>query len=59
MSHVLIKNIYGADIWITSTCNICNKEHTYRLKERRVCPDDKCYEESKKRSEKAFKNGNR
>ena len=54
MSKMAINNIYGADIMITSICNICNKEHTYRLKERKTCPDDKCYQESKKRAEKKY-----
>lgn len=54
MGKITINNIYGADINIESTCNICGKIHTYRLKERKICSDDKCYIESKKRNEKRF-----
>ena len=51
---MVVNNLYGADIMLTSICNICNKEHSYRLKERKICSDDKCYQESKKRSEKRY-----
>lgn len=51
---MVINNLFGADIMITSVCNICNKEHVYRLKERKVCSNDECYKESKKRSEKRY-----
>ena len=54
MGYLTIKNLFGGDLIITSTCNICNKEHTYRVKERKTCSDDKCYQESKKRSEKRY-----
>ena len=54
MSKMVINNLYGADIMLVSTCGICNKEHTYTLKERKICPDDKCYQESKKRTEKKY-----
>ena len=54
MSKMAINNLFGADIVITSTCNICGKEHTYRLKERKVCSNDDCYKESKKRLEKKY-----
>ena len=54
MSKMAINNLFGADIVITSTCNICSKEHTYRLKERKVCSNDDCYKESKKRMEKKY-----
>lgn len=54
MGKMIVNNLYGSDIMLVSTCGICNKEHTYRLKERKICPDDKCYQESKKRSEKRY-----
>ena len=52
MGDLKVKNLYGADIVITSTCGICGKEFTYRLKERKICQDETCYKESKKRREK-------
>lgn len=50
MGKMTIGNLLGGDIFITSICNICGEEHAYRLKEKRICSKDKCYDESKKRS---------
>lgn len=52
MGDLKIKNLYGADIEITSKCSICGKDFIYRLRERKTCGDDACYEESKKRRER-------
>lgn len=54
MGRLIVGNLYGGDLMITSACKICGKEHSYRLKERQTCPDEKCYQESKKRKEKYF-----
>ena len=52
MGKLTVKNIYGGDLEIESKCGICGKEFTYRLKERKVCANDECYKESKKRRER-------
>ena len=52
MGKMVIKNLYGADIELEGVCSICNKPFIYRIKERKICPDDKCYQESKRRYEK-------
>jgi len=57
VGKLIVKNTYGGDIEIISKCGICQKEFTYRLKERRVCPNEECYKESKKRQNRT--NGNK
>lgn len=59
MGKLVIKNLYGGDIEIESACRICGKTHTYRLKERQICNDDKCFEESKRRHERNNANFNK
>ena len=58
MGKLIIKNTYGGDIELESKCGICGKPFTYRLKERRVCSNEDCYKESKKRQNRNT-NGNR
>lgn len=52
MGKIIINNALGADIEIESKCGICGETHRYRLKERRICSKNACYEESKKRQQR-------
>lgn len=54
MGKMTVKNLLGADIEVESTCGICGKQFKYRLKERKLCGSDACYNESNKRKEKHF-----
>ena len=56
MTKLSINNFYGADIEVESKCCICGKTFTYRLKERKICGDDVCFKESKRRRERDYKN---
>ena len=56
VGQVIIKNLYGADMVVESVCSICGKTHQYRLKERKICSSDDCFNESKKRNEKKYGN---
>ena len=54
MGKMVINNLYGADIELTSTCGICGKEHKYRVKEKKTCANEECYKESMIRRNKQF-----